>query len=148
VTPQLAALLARFYPDKPSRLPMKLTLFGAVITAIGVLLFFTARSMGMMIASIVVAPIGMFPLFIGGTIWLRQSSKRDALDKEIVVSGLYDHVEGAKTEVFMNGFKSHDAYTVRVRAGKRVIELPVHEAEVAAMVATLRNHMQSPRAQA
>ena len=127
---------------------MKVTLFGAVITAIGVLMFLTARSMGMMIASIVVTPIGMFPLFIGGVIWLGRRAKHDAIDKAIVVSGVYDHVEGAKTEVFMNGFKSHDAYTVRVRAGKRVIELPVHEAEVAAMVATLRNHMQSPRAQA
>ena len=61
--------------------------------------------------------------FISGVIWLFRGTKRSAEDKVLLASGAYDRVEAVKTEVYMNGFKSHDAYVVRVHAvGGRMIE--------------------------
>jgi len=147
MTPRFAALLAHHYPAKPSTLPRTLTLFGAVVTAIGVLLFVTAKSFAMMIAAIVVAPIGMFPLFIGGVLWAFRGTKRAVEEKVLLAAGAYGHVEAVRTEVYMNGFKSHDAYVVRVHAvGDRTIDLSVHESDVASTLDTLREHVAERRA--
>jgi hypothetical protein len=140
-------IVARYFPEQPSRWPQRFAFIGAIVSAVAVGVLLGAHSHGGLVAGLAIAPFGLFPLLVGGVMWLRQRAKTHEREKSILLSGSYDRVEQATIAVMMGGIEVNRARVVRVYAPRgRVIDLPVPDRDAHVAIVTLREHMSTNHA--